>query len=274
MMERALTSELQAVVEDISDVSRHVWESGWSAANGGNLTVDVTGLVPDSMVRVAGLRELPLPLPTTSLAGRALFTTVSGARFRDVERYPERSLALIYVLADGDACQVLWGGEGEGRPTSELAAHLRIHEHLRAQHSDRRVVLHTHPTHLIAMTHLPEFRTPDFVRVLEVSLSTAYVFLHEGIGMVGPEQMGSNTLADETVRLLEGRRVVLWERHGCIAVGQDVFEAFDLTDMLEKASEIFLACVSAGYEPKRMTAREIADLRGSEGGRPSSQLTD
>lgn len=265
MMAQPLTPQLQAMVRDIADISRYVWESGWSAANGGNLTVDVTELVPESMMADPGARVLPLPLAVLALAGRSMFVTVSGERFRDVPKYPTKALILVRVLPGGDSCQVLWGGDGGGRPTSELAAHLRIHEHLRERNATQRVVLHAHPTHVIAMTHLPEFRTSDFVRVLEVSLSTAYVFLHEGIGMVGPEQMGSATLADETVRLLDGRRVVVWERHGCVAIGDDVSEAFDLTDMMEKASEIFLACVAAGYEPKRMTAREIEELRG--GGR-------
>ncbi|MFC2008936.1 rhamnulose-1-phosphate aldolase [Chloroflexota bacterium] len=263
-MAQTLAPQLQTTVEDIADISRYVWESGWSAANGGNLTVDVTELVPESMTEDPGARELPLPFVVPALAGHSMFVTVSGERFRDIPKHPEKGLILIHVLPDGDSCQVLWGGEGGGRPTSELAAHLRIHEHLRERNATQRVVLHAHPTHVIAMTHLPEFRTSDFVRVLEVSLSTAYVFLHEGIGMVGPEQMGSTTLAHETVSLLEGRRMVLWERHGCVAIGDDVFEAFDLTDMMEKASEIFLACVGAGYEPKRMTAREIAELRGRE----------
>lgn len=262
MTQHSLTPQLHAVVEDIADISRYIWESGWSAANGGNLTVDVTELVSESMTGDADARVLPLPLAVPTLAGRSMFVTVSGARFRDVPGHPEKALILIRILAGGDSCQVLWGGERGGRPTSELAAHLRIHEYLRERNATQRAVLHAHPTHVIAMTHLPEFRTSDFVRVLEVSLSTAYVFLNEGVGMVGPEQMGSTTLADETVRLLEGRRVVLWERHGSVAIGDDASEAFDLTDMMEKASEVFLACVGAGYEPKRMSAREIEQLRG------------
>ena len=262
MTGQALTPGLRAIVDDIADISHYIWESGWSAANGGNLTVDVTELVPESLSADANQRVLSLPLGVPALAGHSMFVTASGERFRDVPKHPEKALVLIRVLPGGDSCRVLWGGEEGGRPTSELAAHLRIHQYLRERNATQRVVLHAHPTHIIAMTHLPEFRTSDFVRVLEVSLSTAYVFLQEGIGMVGPEQMGSATLADETVRLLDGRRVVLWERHGCVAIGDDVSEAFDLTDMMEKASEIFLACVAAGYEPKRMTAREIEELRG------------
>jgi len=257
-----LESALREVIEEVADVSRHIWESGWSAANGGNLTVDVTQHVSGAEAVDAGARTLPLPVTAPSLAGRSLLVTVSGARFRDVPKQPEKALVVVRILPGGESCEVLWGGEGGGHPTSELAAHLRVHEHLRERNASQKTVLHAHPTHVIAMTHLPEFRTSDFVRVLEVSLSTAYVFLQEGIGMVGPEQMGSATLADETVRLLEGRRLVLWERHGCVAIGDDVSEAFDLTDMMEKASEIFLACVGAGYEPKRMSQREIDELRG------------
>jgi hypothetical protein len=33
-----------------------------------------------------------------------------------------------------------------------------------------------------------------------------------------------------------------------------------ITDLLEKAAEIFLLCVSAGYEPRRMTPDELTRL--------------
>jgi rhamnulose-1-phosphate aldolase len=258
-----LNSELQQVVADISRVSQYIWESGWSASNGGNLSVDVTEAMSegDFSADIGMSRQLPVAVP--GLAGRSLFVTVSGARFRDVPRSPEKSLLLLKVSADGSRYDVVWGGEGgSGTPTIEFIPHTKVHGYLASNGLPQKVVLHTHPQHLIAMTHLPEYRNSDFARVLQTSQSTARMFLTEGVGMARYTTVGSEQLAERTVELLRGRRAVIWERHGCLAVGRDVFEAFDVTDLLEKAAEVFLLCVATGYEPKQMTPDEIAGLGG------------
>jgi rhamnulose-1-phosphate aldolase len=258
-----LNAELQRIVDDISDVSQYIWESGWSAANGGNLSVDVTDTVTEGDFPSTDATPLALPVVAPALAGRSLFVTASGSRFRDVRRNPEKSLLLLRVSSDGSGYEVLWGGDGgSGKPTLEFIPHLKVHEHLRSRELPQRVVLHTHPVHLIAMTHLPEYRNPDFERVLQTSQTTARVFLGEGVGMAKYMVMGSEQLADRTVDLLRGRRAVIWERHGCLAIGRDVFEAFDVTDLLEKAAQVFLICVTSGYEPKRMSPDEITALGG------------
>ncbi len=253
-------SELRRVLEDVTEVSLYIWESGWSASSGGNLSVDVTDLLTAEDAVPESSEEFPLLLAVPELAGRSLLSTVSGSRFRDVPRRPEQALMLIQISTEGDRYRVLWGAEGGGRPTIELLPHLKVHGSLRSRAPQQKVVLHTHPQHLIAMTHLPEYRNPDFVRVLQTSQTTAKVFLKEGVGMARYMPMGSEQLAERTVDLLRGRRAVIWERHGCLAVGCDVFEAFDVTDLIEKAAQVFLLCVASGYEPKGMTPDEVAAL--------------
>ncbi len=260
MKKMELGAELRQIVEDIAEVSLYIWESGWCASSGGNLSLDVTGSVGAGEFSSSDAPDTPLPLTLPNLAGRTLFITVSGSRFRDLPRRPEQTLILMQISSGGDHYRVLWGGEGGGSPTIEMIPHLRIHAYLQEKELPQRAVLHTHPQHLIAMTHLPEYRNPDFVRVLQTSQTTAKLFLMEGIGMTRYMPMGSEQLAERTVDLLRGRRAVIWERHGCIAIGCDVFEAFDVTDLLEKAAEVFLLCVTSGYEPKGMTPDEVAGL--------------
>jgi len=258
-----LNGDLQRILTEIAEVSQYIWESGWSAANGGNLSVDATDAVSQSDFPATDATPVPLPVVVPALAGRSLFVTVSGSRFRDVPRHPSKSLLLLRVSGDGASYEVLWGGDGgSGKPTLEFIPHLKVHGYLRSRDLPQRVVLHTHPQHLIAMTHLPEYRSPDFERVLQTSQTTAKVFLGEGVGMAKYMVMGSEQLADKTVDLLRGRRAVIWERHGCLAIGSDVLEAFDVTDLLEKAAQVFLICVTSGYEPKRMSPDEITALGG------------
>lgn len=255
-----LNPELQRTISDVAEVVGYIWAGGWSPASGGNLSVDVTDEVGAAGLDMSGPQH-ELPVTALALGGRYLLVTVSGARFRDVPRQPEKTLLIVRVSDDGVNYQVVWGGNsGAGKPTMEFVPHLRIHAYLRSNALPARAVLHTHPQHIIAMTHLPEYRNPDFERVLQTSQSTAWAFMGEGVGMTKYMPMGSEPLADRTVELLRGRRAVIWERHGCVAVGRDVQEAFDVTDLLEKAAEVFLLCVTAGYEPKRMTPDELSAL--------------
>jgi rhamnulose-1-phosphate aldolase len=103
----------------------------------------------------------------------------------------------VKLTQEGTSYQVLWGGnDGVGQPTMEFIPHLKVQASLRLRDVPSRVVLHTHPRHIIAMTHLPEYRDPDFDRVLQTSQSTARVFLGEGVGMTQYMPMGSEQLAD------------------------------------------------------------------------------
>ena len=48
--------------------------------------------------------------------------------------------------------------------------------------------------------------------------------------------------------------------HGCLAVARDPGTAFDLVDTLNKAARMYLACRAAGFEPRGLSAEELADL--------------
>lgn len=255
-----LGAGLNQVLKDVAEVSQYIWQSGWSASSGGNLSVDVTDLLTGDEAAAFDKGDAALPAAMPELAGRSLLVTVSGSRFRDVPRRPEHTLLIMQISRNGERYRVLWGAEGDGCPTIELLPHLKVHGSLRSRGVPQIAVLHTHPQHLIAMTHLPEYRNPDFVRVLQTSQTTAKVFLREGVGMTRFMPIGSEQLAERTVDLLRGRRAVIWERHGCLAIGCDVFEAYDITDLLEKAAQVFLLCVASGYEPRGMTPDEMSAL--------------
>ena len=84
-----------------------------------------------------------------------------------------------------------------------------------------------------------------------------------GIGVVPYAMPGSIELADATLELIKHYDVVMWEKHGTVAVGTDIMDAFDQTDVLNKAACIYMSCKNMGAEPQGMTdeaMREIQDV--------------
>ena len=94
---------------------------------------------------------------------------------------------------------------------------------------DNKVVLHTHPTDLVAMTHNRVFLQPDVLgKLLWSMIPETRVIVPKGLGIVPYKLPGSLELADATIRLLDRYDVVMWEKHGALAVGSDVIECFDI----------------------------------------------
>ena len=87
------------------------------------------------------------------------------------------------------------------------------------------------------------------------------IVMPDGVGLVPYCVPGTDDLAEATVNVLEHHRLVLWEKHGCVAVGRDVFEAFDLIDTAEKSAKIFLMVRAAGFEADGLTDDQLNELR-------------
>lgn len=59
--------------------------------------------------------------------------------------------------------------------------------------------------------------------------------------------------------------VVMWEKHGALAVGEDPVEAFDMIDTLSKSAQIYLTARAMGFEPAGMTAGQMDEMKEAFG---------
>jgi rhamnulose-1-phosphate aldolase len=247
----------------LSEIAAHLWQKGWAERNAGNLSVDVTEAIPRSKAAKGG-PAIPLAAAYPALAGRYFLTTGTGRRFRDVPGDPSGNVCLLRLSDDGASYRIVWGGADDARfrPTSEFPAHLRVHEFLRETAAPERVVLHTHPTELIALTHLTEYRgEAKLNRALFAIHPEVRVCVARGVGYVPYVLPGSEALAQATVAALRrGHGVALWEMHGCVAVGVTAAEAFDAIDTLNKGAQIILLCRAAGREPHGLTQKQLREL--------------
>ena len=178
----------------VAEVAGYLWERGWAERNGGNISVNVTGLCADAVC--------------------------------------------------------------------ELPAHLSVHDYLVGAGRPERAVVHTHPIELVAMTHNPEFLGKDVLtRLLWSMIPETRAFCPKGLGIVPYTLPGSQELADRTIALLDDYDVVMWTKHGALAIGTDLIEAFDRIDVLSKSAKIYESARSMGFVPTGMSDAEMQELK-------------
>lgn len=260
-----LSEELKKVIDDILEVARYLWERGWAERNAGNISVDITELVVPGSDSFDRFPKRDMKISQPELAGRCFCVTATGSRFRYLGQQPKKGLLIVSIANKLDGYHLLWGGEGlRSRPTSEFISHLKVHNFLRRSNLPQRAIMHTHVPHLIALTHIKQYcREEELNRLLWAMHPEIKLILPEGVGFAPYCRPGSEDLADATVSALKNHRVILWEKHGCTAIGNNVCEAFDLIDTVNKSAEIFFICKSAGFEPSGLSKEQVVELTKS-----------
>lgn len=249
-----------AEIGRIAEVAGYLWEKGWAERNGGNISVNVTGLMTDEEKALPAIGSpIILPEPMTALGGHIFFVTGTGKRMRYICQEPFGNGSLIRISPDGTFFEII--ATQPILPTSELPSHLLMHNYLRASGKDNKVVLHTHSTDLIGLTHCKPFLDSEYItRLLWSMIPECRIIVPRGIGIVPYEIPGTLELARATIKQLENHDVVFWEKHGILAVGNDLIECFDAIDILSKSAQIYFSARMAGYESEGMTSGQLDDL--------------
>ncbi len=255
--------ELASCLYEAEEVSSFLWQKGWAECNGGNLSVDVSKLIVANAPCLQAGEHVELESSYPTLSGHYFLVTGSGRRFRDLSGNLGENACIIKLDDDGSGYRYVWPeGKLNFHPTSELPSHLSIHSYLQDKGKPQRIVLHTHPTELIAMTHLPEYKDEDKLNpALWGMMPEVKVIIPDGAGLAPYRCPGSEELAAETIAAFErGHSVILWEMHGCLATGETIMQAFDQIDTLNKAATIFMHCLKCGHAPKGINSEQLDEL--------------
>lgn len=247
-------------IEKAAEVAGYLWQKGWAERNGGNITVNITEFVDDeirNMESVSGVESIGTVLPY--LKGCYFYCKGTNKRMRDVARWPMEHGSVIRILDDGAGYTIV--GDRPVEPTSELPSHLSMHNYLIANGSACKAALHTHPIELIAMTHYRPFLEKDVLtQILWSMIPETKAFCPRGLGIIPYDLPGSVALADATIKELVDYDVVMWEKHGVCAVGEDIMEAFDQVDVLNKSAQIYMSAKNMGFEPDGMTPGQMHEM--------------
>ena len=92
-------NELKKVVNDVAEVAGYLWQKGWAERNGGNITVNITEQVDDT------IRQLPAISPVYQigttlphLRGCYFYCKGTQMRMRDLARRPMDNGSVIRIL--------------------------------------------------------------------------------------------------------------------------------------------------------------------------------
>lgn len=255
---------LQRQINEVAEVAGYLWQKGWAERNGGNITINITDVVDDAIRRMPAISHpVAIGMTLPNICGKYFFCKGNNRRMRDLARYPMDNGSIIRILDDGAHYEII--ADHPIRPTSELPSHLSVHNYLIGKGSPYKASLHTHPIELVAMSHNPEFLKKDVLtRLLWSMIPETKAFCPRGLGIVPYMLPSSTELAEATIRAIDDDYdVVMWEKHGVFAVGDNIMEAFDMVDTLTKSAIIYRDAKAMGFTPEGMSdaqMKEISDV--------------
>lgn len=231
---------------EFEKTASNMYRLGWDERNGGNISylldenevakyLDLNHVIRD--IPFAGIQSSSLD--AKKVAGKIFLVTGTGKYFKNVEADPETNTGIIRIAKDGSHAELLWGYKDGGRFTSELPAHLMSHMARLAVDPENRVVMHCHPTNILAMTYVHPLDEKAFSHTLWTMSTECVVVFPEGVGVLPWMLCGTDEIGVATAKKMHDFRIVLWTNHGIYGAGKTLDETFGLIETVEKAATIY-----------------------------------
>ena len=228
-------------VEEMKKTTANMYRMGWDERNGGNISVLLdSDEVGEYLDLNHVIRTIPTGFDATALIGKIFIVTGTGKYFKNVMDDPETNLGIIRIAQDGTTAELLWGYKDGGKFTSELPAHLMSHIKRLEVNPNNRVIMHTHPSNLLAMTFVHTLDEREFTRTLWRMCTECIVVFPDGVNVLPWMVCGTNEIGEATAEKMATARLVVWALHGIYGAGADLDETFGLIETAEKAAELYL----------------------------------
>lgn len=262
MLEITKNRVIDSILTELKQVSNLIWERGWAEANAGNFSIDITDSINIKNLKIKNSGCEYINSIYSNIKNRIFLVSGSGSKMREIAINPITKLCIVLVNEKGNGYYNFpLDLKKSNRPTSEVLAHLEIHDRLRQENKNENVVLHTHPTEVIALTQIKKFCNEKSINRLLYSIQPEVSFVFpDGIGFIKYYLTGSEKLAKATGEKFSSKRTVIWEKHGLITSGKSLFDAFDKTEVLVKSLKIYFLCNSAGNKAEGISVNGIKEL--------------
>ena len=232
-------------VKEMCKTTANMYRLGWDERNGGNISyllnekevaeyLDLTKVI--RTIPLMGVNEAEFDV--TPLLGKIFIVTGTGKYFKNVEDDPETNLGIVRIAKNG--VELLWGYKDGGRTTSELPAHLMCHMARLKVDPENRVIMHSHPTHTLAMNFVHELDEKKFTHTLWEMCTECIAVFPDGVGILPWMLCGTDGIGKATAKKMEEFRLVIWAMHGIYGAGKTMDETLGLIETVEKAAQIYM----------------------------------
>lgn len=263
-------------VEEVRKITFRLFDHGWDERNGGNVSYRI---LEEELTNYDDVREvkrnIPIDFDGKDLAGMYFLVTATGRYFKNIIDFPERDLGLVRISNDGKSVDLMWGYSDGASPTSEFPTHLMGHQARLKQNDKQRVVMHCHPTNLIAMTFTQKLDERTISRILWKMQTESLVVFPEGVGIIPWMVPGTIDIGEATANKLQDFSSVIWPQHGIFGTGSTIDEAYGLIETIEKAAQIWTIIQAQGGKIEQdITDQDLKDLARIFNVTPRSEFLD
>ncbi len=233
-------------IEEITEILDLLYKHDWDERNGGNLSYILKEEEVKEICDINNeIREFKYDFDLSYLVGKYFLITGTGKYFKNCLKDPENNLGIMKVK-DAHTLSLLWGYNDGGRPTSEAPTHLKCHIERLKVDSEHRLVIHSHPTNVICMTHVHDLDSNHWTEDLWKMQTESIVVFPEGIAVLPWILCGGEQIGIETAAKMQEYRAVVWAQHGLFATGRTPDEVYGLIETIEKAAQIYM--MTLGYK--------------------------
>ncbi len=230
-----MNDKLTQYFDRIKIIARIMSENNWAEANAGNISINITDIHGNNKLNKR--QKIKFRNPYKNTYGQVLLITQSGKRMRDIALNPEEHITIIRLYKN--YFEIL--NNTKNMPSSELISHIAIHDYFVKSKSNNKVIIHSHPTEIIALSHIEKYASSKKIIELLNNMHTEIkMLLPNGIGFIRELTPGSSELAKETLKIIKKYDICIWQKHGCISIGKDIDSAFDKIEIVNKSASIFL----------------------------------
>ena len=234
-------------VREMCDTCANMYRLGWDERNGGNISYMLDEKeVAEYLDLNKVIRTIPLmgvnaaAFDVTPLVGKIFIVTGTGKYFKNVKDDPENNLGIVRVAQDKKGVELLWGFADGGRTTSEFPSHMMCHMARLAQDPENRVVMHCHPTNMLAMNYVHELDEKKLTHTLWEMCTECIVVFPDVVGILPWMLCGTDEIGVATADKMRDFRIVVWAMHGVYGAGKTMDETFGLIETVEKAAQIYM----------------------------------
>ena len=234
----------------------NMYNHGWDERNGGNISLLLDEAEIDEYLNVENvLRTIPTGFSAPELDNRYFLVTGTGKYFKNVQYAPAANLGVVRLKDGGTVAELLWGYTDGGKFTSEFPAHMMSHAARLKVDPENHVVMHCHPTNLLAMTYVHDLDDRAFTRTLWQMCTECIVVFPDGVNVLPWMLCGTNEIGKATAKKMQTSRLVVWAQHGIYGAGKSLDETFGLIETAEKAAEIYM---KIAHLPRKNTISDEA----------------